>query len=64
MDAGKAKGFWKTLTRQSLTESYDGLGASLILTSNPAIQVSDSSFLIGISCYFDPAGVLDHSQGF
>lgn len=61
MDAGKAKGFWKTLTRQSLTESYDGLGASLILTSNPAIQVSDSSLRLGI---FDRVGGLDHSQGF
>ncbi|GAQ78886.1 peroxisomal adenine nucleotide carrier [Klebsormidium nitens] len=38
MEAGKVRGFWTTLTKQSLGEAYDGLGASLILTSNPAIQ--------------------------
>lgn len=36
---GKSKDLWKTLTEGSWTEAFDGLGISLLLTSNPAIQV-------------------------
>uniref|UniRef100_A0A5B7BUL2 Putative peroxisomal adenine nucleotide carrier 1 n=1 Tax=Davidia involucrata TaxID=16924 RepID=A0A5B7BUL2_DAVIN len=35
---GKSKGLWQTLTEGSWDEVFDGLGISLILTANPAIQ--------------------------
>ncbi|KAM5561278.1 peroxisomal adenine nucleotide carrier 1 [Rosa sericea] len=35
---GKSKGLWKTLTEGSWTDAFDGLGISLLLTANPAIQ--------------------------
>lgn len=35
---GKSKGLWKTLSEGKWTEAYDGLGISLLLTSNPSIQ--------------------------
>lgn len=35
---GKSKGLWKTLTEGSWSNAFDGLGISLLLTSNPAIQ--------------------------
>ncbi|CAN6467868.1 unnamed protein product [Victoria cruziana] len=35
---GKSKGLWATLTRGSWSEAFDGLGISLLLTSNPSIQ--------------------------
>ncbi|KAH0726799.1 hypothetical protein AABB24_001781 [Solanum stoloniferum] len=35
---GKSKSLWKTLTEGSWSEAFDGLGISLLLTSNPAIQ--------------------------
>ncbi|XP_052187338.1 peroxisomal adenine nucleotide carrier 1 [Diospyros lotus] len=35
---GKSKGLWQTLTEGNWSEAYDGLGISLLLTSNPAIQ--------------------------
>ncbi|KAG0502688.1 hypothetical protein HPP92_002760 [Vanilla planifolia] len=35
---GKSKGLWQTLSSGSWTEAFDGLGISLVLTSNPAIQ--------------------------
>lgn len=35
---GKSKGLWKTLTEGSWSDAFDGLGISLLLTSNPAIQ--------------------------
>ncbi|KAA8545101.1 hypothetical protein F0562_019885 [Nyssa sinensis] len=35
---GKSKSLWQTLTEGSWDEAFDGLGISLILTSNPAIQ--------------------------
>ncbi|GMJ11190.1 peroxisomal adenine nucleotide carrier 1 [Hibiscus trionum] len=35
---GKSKGLWKTLTEGTLSDAFDGLGVSLLLTSNPAIQ--------------------------
>ncbi|KAF8407435.1 hypothetical protein HHK36_006568 [Tetracentron sinense] len=37
---GKSKGFWKTISEGTWTEAFYGLGISLLLTSNPAIQVS------------------------
>jgi hypothetical protein len=36
---GKSKGLWATLTEGSWREAYAGFGASLVLVSNPAIQV-------------------------
>ncbi|KAG2243873.1 hypothetical protein Bca52824_094295 [Brassica carinata] len=36
---GKSKGLWKTLTEGDWGNAFDGLGISLLLTSNPAIQV-------------------------
>ncbi|KAF8405497.1 hypothetical protein HHK36_010404 [Tetracentron sinense] len=36
---GKSKGFWKTISEGTWSEAFDGLGISLLLTSNPAIQV-------------------------
>jgi hypothetical protein len=38
---GKSKGLWETLTEGSWSDAFDGLGISLLLTSNPAIQVLD-----------------------
>lgn len=35
---GKSKGLLQTLTEGSWSEAFDGLGISLLLTSNPAIQ--------------------------
>ncbi|CAI9768996.1 unnamed protein product [Fraxinus pennsylvanica] len=35
---GKSKGLWETLAEGSWSDAYDGLGISLLLTSNPAIQ--------------------------
>ncbi|CAM8921033.1 unnamed protein product [Rhodiola kirilowii] len=35
---GKSKSLWKTLTDGTWSEAFDGLGISLLLTSNPAIQ--------------------------
>ncbi|CAN1219973.1 Peroxisomal adenine nucleotide carrier 1 [Linum perenne] len=37
---GKSKGLWETLTEGEWSNAFDGLGISLLLTSNPAIQVS------------------------
>lgn len=36
---GKSKGLWETLTEGTWSDAFDGLGISLLLTSNPAIQV-------------------------
>lgn len=36
---GKSRGLWETLSDGSWSEAFDGLGISLLLTSNPAIQV-------------------------
>ncbi|CAF1716017.1 hypothetical protein HID58_084457 [Brassica napus] len=35
---GNAKGFWKTLTEGTWGDAYDGMGITLLLTPNPAIQ--------------------------
>ncbi|XP_076907768.1 peroxisomal adenine nucleotide carrier 1-like [Bidens hawaiensis] len=35
---GRSKGLWAMLTEGSWSEAFDGLGISLLLTSNPAIQ--------------------------
>ncbi|CAA7015828.1 unnamed protein product [Microthlaspi erraticum] len=35
---GESKGLWKTLTEGAWGDAFDGLGISLLLTSNPAIQ--------------------------
>lgn len=35
---GKSKGLWETLTEGTWSDAFDGLGVSLLLTSNPAIQ--------------------------
>ncbi|RRT80205.1 hypothetical protein B296_00017609 [Ensete ventricosum] len=37
---GKSKGLWETLSEGYWSEAYDGLGISLLLTANPAIQVT------------------------
>ncbi|ESR33096.1 hypothetical protein CICLE_v10005373mg [Citrus x clementina] len=35
---GKSKGLWKSLSESTWSEAFDGLGISLLLTSNPSIQ--------------------------
>lgn len=35
---GKSKGLWQTLSEGSWEKAFDGVGVSLLLTSNPAIQ--------------------------
>ncbi|MBA0647584.1 hypothetical protein Goklo_015429 [Gossypium klotzschianum] len=35
---GKSKGLWKLLSESSLSEAFDALGISLLLTTNPSIQ--------------------------
>lgn len=37
---GKSKGLLKTLAEEKWSSVFDGLGISLLLTSNPAIQVT------------------------
>ncbi|KMZ56897.1 Peroxisomal adenine nucleotide carrier 1 [Zostera marina] len=37
-DFGKSRSLWETLKEGSWSEAFDGLGISLLLTSNPAIQ--------------------------
>ncbi|KAF5465662.1 hypothetical protein F2P56_015645 [Juglans regia] len=36
---GKSKGLWKSLSEGTWSEAFDGIGISLLLTSNPSIQV-------------------------
>ncbi|KAG4918950.1 hypothetical protein JHK85_057231 [Glycine max] len=36
---GKSKGLWKTLSEGTWSEAYDGLGISILLTTNPSIQL-------------------------
>ena len=43
---GKSKGLWATLTEGSWSEAYAGFGASLVLVSNPAIQVLEPYHLL------------------
>jgi hypothetical protein len=43
---GKSKGLLKTLTEGTWSDAFDGLGISLMLTSNPAIQVAKSSLYL------------------
>ena len=38
-DFGKSKGLLMTLTEGTWSDAFDGLSISLLLTSNPAIQV-------------------------
>ncbi|XP_061376502.1 peroxisomal adenine nucleotide carrier 1-like [Gastrolobium bilobum] len=35
---GKSKGLWETLSEGTWSEAFDGLGISILLTSNPSIQ--------------------------
>lgn len=35
---GKSHGLWETLSQGSLSEAFNGLGISLLLTSNPSVQ--------------------------
>ncbi|KAJ0865378.1 putative mitochondrial carrier domain superfamily [Helianthus annuus] len=37
-DFGKSKGLWKALSEETWGEAFDGLGISILLTINPAIQ--------------------------
>ncbi|XP_073124618.1 peroxisomal adenine nucleotide carrier 1-like [Henckelia pumila] len=37
-DFGKSKGLWKSLSEGTWSEAFDGLGISLLLTTNPSIQ--------------------------
>lgn len=37
-DFGKSNGLWESLSEGSWSEAFDGLGISLLLTSNPSIQ--------------------------
>uniref|UniRef100_A0A803Q287 Peroxisomal adenine nucleotide carrier 1 n=1 Tax=Cannabis sativa TaxID=3483 RepID=A0A803Q287_CANSA len=36
---GKAEGLWRTLSKSTWREAFDGLGISLLLTANPSIQL-------------------------
>lgn len=47
---GKSKSLWATLTEGSWSEAYAGIGASLILVSNPAIQVPHHNTALMWSC--------------
>lgn len=52
-DFGKSKGLLKTLAEGTWSDAFDGLSISLLLTSNPAIQVSEAADYINgnfISC--------------
>lgn len=46
---GKSKVLWKTLTEGSWSEAYTGFGASLVLVSNPAIQVLKFYHLVHVT---------------
>jgi hypothetical protein len=43
---GKSKGLLKTLTEGTWSDAFDGLSISLMLTSNPAIQVANASLYL------------------
>jgi len=43
---GKSKGLLKTLTEGNWSDAFDGLSISLLLTSNPAIQVGQAAVCI------------------
>lgn len=47
-DFGKSRGLWETLKEGSWSEAFDGLGISLLLTSNPAIQVTNTVTIDGL----------------
>lgn len=42
---GKSKGLWKTLSEGTWSEAFDGLAISILLTTNPSIQVSRFEYL-------------------
>lgn len=48
---GKSKSLWATLTEGTWQEAYAGFGASLVLVSNPAIQVSEPYYLTIFTFY-------------
>lgn len=43
---GKSKGLCESLSESTWSELFDGLGISILLTTNPAIQVDAS-----VNCY-------------
>lgn len=45
-DFGKSKGLWQSLSEGTLSDAFDGLGISLLLTANPSIQVYVSALPI------------------
>ncbi|CAL5395518.1 unnamed protein product [Camellia sinensis] len=47
---GKSKGLWKTLSEGTWSEAFDALGISLLLTTNPSIQMK-MMVTSTISCY-------------
>jgi len=63
---GKSKGLLKTLTEGTWSDAFDGLSISLLLTSNPAIQVCEGAVCTicnSVSClcplYIVMLGMLD-----
>ncbi|KAK8623686.1 hypothetical protein V6N13_065049 [Hibiscus sabdariffa] len=53
---GKSKGLWKTLFESSWSEAFDALDISLLLTTNPSIQIYLPPFLSAFSAFVLGAG--------
>ncbi|KAL7209976.1 hypothetical protein ACSBR1_031530 [Camellia fascicularis] len=45
---GKSKGLWKSVSENTWSGAFDGLGISLLLTANPSIQDSELDIIDGV----------------
>ncbi|CAL5438668.1 unnamed protein product [Camellia sinensis] len=66
---GKSKGLWKSLSENTWSGAFDGLGISLLLTANPSIQVfgalRTTMFILGMISVFIGISLLapDEAKG-
>ncbi|CAL5368614.1 unnamed protein product [Camellia sinensis] len=66
---GKSKGLWKSLSENTWSGAFDGLGISLLLTANPSIQVfgalRTTMFILGMIFVFIGISLLapDEAKG-
>ncbi|CAL5438353.1 unnamed protein product [Camellia sinensis] len=66
---GKSKGLWKSLSENTWSGAFDGLGISLLLTANPSIQVfgalRTTMFILGMISVFVGISLLapDEAKG-
>ncbi|CAL5355336.1 unnamed protein product [Camellia sinensis] len=66
---GKSKGLWKSVSENTWSGAFDGLGISLLLTANPSIQVFGAlritMFILGMISVFIGISLLapDEAKG-